>query len=173
VLSRYLIPDYILSDYRKITPEFLASLGVRGLLIDIDNTLAPYEQPTPDEHHRAWFEALDEQGIRSALISNNHRARVDAFNATLGREAYWHSGKPFGRTFKKVMRGWGLPREQVAVLGDQLLTDALGAKALGLRVIIVPPIRDKKTAFVRFKRWLERPYIKAYHKKHEKEDTNG
>jgi predicted HAD superfamily phosphohydrolase YqeG len=57
------------------------------------------------------------------------------------------------------------------VLGDQLLTDALAGKALGLTVLIVPPIRDKKTAFVRFKRWLERPYIKAYHKKHEREEN--
>ena len=170
MFSRYLIPDYILASYGEVTPEFLASLGVRGLLIDIDNTLAPYEQPTSDERHRAWFEALDAAGIRTALISNNHRSRVEEFNATLGREAYWHRGKPLGRTFKKVMKGWGLPREQVAALGDQLLTDALGAKLLGLRVIIVPPIRDKKTAFVRFKRCLERPYIKAYHKQHQKED---
>jgi HAD superfamily phosphatase (TIGR01668 family) len=170
VFSRYLIPDYILSRYGEVTPDFLASLGVRGLLIDIDNTLAPYEQPTSDEHHRAWFEALDAAGIRTALISNNHRSRVDEFNKTLGREAYWHSAKPFGKTFKRVMKGWELPREQVAVLGDQLLTDAIGAKALGLRVIIVPPIRDKKTVFVRFKRWLERPYIRAYHKRHQKED---
>ena len=48
------------------------------------------------------------------------------------------------------------------MLGDQLLTDALAAHLLGLRAIIVPPIRDKKTAFVRFKRYLERPYIRAY-----------
>ena len=165
MLSRYFIPDYMFEHYYDVTPEFLSAIGVRALLIDIDNTLAPYEQPTPDDRHRAWFALLDAAGIQCALISNNHRERVDEFNATLGREAYWHSGKPFGKTFKKVMRGWGLPREQVAVLGDQLLTDALAGKALGLTVLIVPPIRDKKTAFVRFKRYLERPYIRAYHKK--------
>ena len=97
--------------------------------------------------------------------------RVEEFNATLGREAYWHSAKPLGRTFRRVMSGWGLPREQVAVLGDQLLTDALGGKCLGLRVIIVPPIRDKKTAFVRFKRWLERPYMRAFYQQQNKEEN--
>ncbi len=173
MLSKYLIPDYMFEQYDDVTPEFLSSIGVRGLLIDIDNTLAPYEQPVPDERHAAWFSALDAAGISTALISNNHRERVEEFNKTLGRQAYWHSGKPFGKTLKKVMRDWGLPREQVAVLGDQLLTDALAGKALGLTVLIVPPIRDKKTAFVRFKRYLERPYIKAYHKKHAKEEPNG
>ena len=171
VLSKYLIPDYIFDRYNDITPAFLASIGVRGLLIDIDNTLAPYEQPTSDEHHAVWFAALDAAGIRTALISNNHRDRVESFNATLGREAYWDSAKPFGKRLKRVIQGWGLERAEVAVLGDQLLTDALAGKHLGLTVLIVPPIRDKKTAFVRFKRWLERPYIKAYYKKHPKEEN--
>ena len=171
MLSKYPIPDYVFEHYDDVTPAFLASIGVRALLIDIDNTLAPYEQPIPDERHRAWFDALDAAGIRTALISNNHRERVDKFNATLGREAYFHSAKPFGVTFRRVMKGWGLPREQVAVLGDQLLTDALGGKHLGLRVIIVPPIRDKKTAFVRFKRWLERPYMRAFYEKQSKEEN--
>ena len=171
MLSKYLIPDYVFDRYDDVTPTFLESIGVRALLIDIDNTLAPYEQPKADDRHRAWFEALDAAGIRTALISNNHRERVEEFNATLGREAYWHSAKPMGRTFRRVMRGWGLPREQVAVLGDQLLTDALGAKCLGLRVIIVPPIRDKKTAFVRLKRWLERPYMRAFYQKQNKEES--
>ena len=171
MLSKYLIPDYVFETYGDVTPAFLESIGVRALLIDIDNTLAPYEQPTSDERHRAWFDALDAAGVRTALISNNHRERVEKFNATLGREAYWHSAKPLGRTFRRVMRGWGLPREQVAVLGDQLLTDALGGKCLGLRVIIVPPIRDKKTAFVRFKRWLERPYMRAFYQQQNKEEN--
>ena len=171
MLSKYLVPDYVFDRYDDVTPEFLASIGVRGLLIDIDNTLAPYEQSTSDERHAAWFASLDAAGIRSALISNNHRERVEGFNATLGREAYWSSAKPFGRRFKRVMRAWGLERGQVAVLGDQLLTDALAGKHLGLTVLIVPPIRDKKTAFVRFKRWLERPYMKTYYKKHPKEEN--
>lgn len=171
MLSKYLIPDYVFDHYDNVTPAFLESIGVRALLIDIDNTLAPYEQPTSDERHLAWFDALDAAGVRTALISNNHRERVEEFNATLGREAYWHSAKPLGRTFRRVMRGWGLPREQVAVLGDQLLTDALGGKCLGLRVIIVPPIRDKKTAFVRLKRWLERPYMRAFYQKQNKEES--
>ncbi len=165
MLSKYLIPDYMFDRYDQITPEFLASIGVRALLIDIDNTLAPYEQPTADERHHAWFATLDAAGIKTALISNNHRERVDQFNAALGREAYWHSAKPFAKTLKKVMRGWGVSRDETAILGDQLLTDAFAGKHIGLQTIIVPPIRDKKTAFVKFKRRLERPYIRAYHKR--------
>ena len=48
------------------------------------------------------------------------------------------------------------------VLGDQLLTDALAGKRLGLRVLIVPPIKDKTTLFFRFKRLCERPIIRRF-----------
>lgn len=162
MLEKYLVPDYMFDRYGDITPNFLLSIGVRALLIDIDNTLAPYEQPDPDDDHRAWFASLEAAGIRAALVSNNDRARVERFNATLGLDAQWKSGKPFGKVMKRFMRAWGVSAAETAVLGDQLLTDALAGKHLGLRTIIVPPIRDKRTAFVRFKRWLERPYIRAY-----------
>ncbi len=168
MLKKYLVPDYMFDRYGDITPALLQSIGVRALLIDIDNTLAPYEQPDPDDDHRVWFSAMAEAGIRCALVSNNGRARVERFNATLGLPAYWKSGKPFGRTMKRIMRAWGVTRGETAVLGDQLLTDALAGHALGLRTLIVPPIRDKRTAFVRFKRWLERPYIRAYRERREK-----
>ena len=168
MLKRYLVPDMMFDRYSDITPAFLQSIGVRALLIDIDNTLAPYEQPDPDDDHRAWFAAMAEADIRCALVSNNDRARVERFNATLGLVAYWKSGKPFGRTMKRIIKSWGVSRNETAVLGDQLLTDALAGHSLGMRTLIVPPIRDKRTAFVRFKRWLERPYIRAYRKREKK-----
>ncbi len=162
MLPNHLIPDYMFERYTDVTPSFLHSIGVRALLIDIDNTLAPYEQPDPDDEHRAWFASLEQAGIRAALISNNHRARVERFNMTLGLPAYWKSGKPFGKTMRRVMKRWGVLPAETAVLGDQLLTDALAGKRLGLRAIIVPPIRDKRSWFVRTKRWMERPFIRAY-----------
>lgn len=173
MFKKLLVPDRMFDRYGDITPADLASIGVRALLIDIDNTLAPYEQPDPDDEHRAWFAAMAEAGIRCALVSNNDRARVERFNATLGLPAYWKSGKPFGRTMKRIMKLWGVTREETAVLGDQLLTDALAAHGLGLRALIVPPIRDKRTVFVRFKRWLEKPYIRAYRQAHPLEKPLG
>jgi predicted HAD superfamily phosphohydrolase YqeG len=63
------------------------------------------------------------------------------------------------------MEEMGSDRTNTVVLGDQLLTDALAGKHIGLRAVIVPPIRDKKTAFFRFKRWCEKPFIKRFKRK--------
>lgn len=161
-----LTPDYMFGTYREITPAFLLEKGIHALLIDIDNTLAPYEQPDPDDDIRAWFDALKQNGIRAALVSNNHAPRVERFNETLGLLAFSDSGKPSKKTLERAMRELGVTHEETAVLGDQLLTDAYGGKHIGLPAIIVPPIRDKRNLFFRFKRLLERPYIRKYAKRH-------
>lgn len=161
-----LTPDYMFGSYREITPEFLSEHGIRALLIDIDNTLAPYEQPDPDDEIRAWFDALRQNGIRAALVSNNHPPRVERFNETLGLLAFADSGKPSKKTLLIAMEKLGVKKSETAVLGDQLLTDAFGGKHIGLPAIIVPPIHDKTNLFFRFKRLCERPFIRKYAKAH-------
>ncbi len=165
-MSSRLMPDYMFRTFDEITPDLLVSLGVRAVLADIDNTLAPYEQPEPDERIRAWIASLAAAGIGIAFVSNNDRERVELFNRTLGVPAYWKSGKPFKKTLIKAMEALGGTRETTVMLGDQLLTDAWAGHNLGVKVFIVPPIKDKRSAFFRFKRLLERPTVKKFKKKH-------
>ena len=165
-LSYLLTPDYLFDTFEGVTPAFLRELGIGALLIDIDNTLAPYEQDEPDERIRAWFDELQANGIKAALISNNHPPRVELFNRSLGLPAYPDSGKPKSRSLLAAMAAMGSTPENTAGLGDQLLTDTLAVHRLDMISIIVPPIKDKTTPFFRFKRWLEKPYIRKYHKKH-------
>lgn len=165
-----LTPSYMFGHYYEITPDFLAERGIRALLIDIDNTLAPYEQPDPDDRIRAWFHDLESHGIKAALVSNNHPPRVERFNATLGLPAYADSGKPSKKTLLIAMEALGAKREETAMLGDQLLTDSYAGRHLGLPSIIVPPIHDKTNLFFRFKRWCERPFIRKYARLHGYED---
>lgn len=161
-MSSWLLPDYIFENYRSITPDFLKSIGIKALLIDIDNTLAPYEMPEPDEHIVAWFALLQESGICATLVSNNDRERVELFNKDLRLPAYYKSGKPFAKNLKRAMAAMGSDRTNTAMLGDQLLTDAAAGKHIGLRTLIVPPIRDKNNAFFRTKRAMEVKHIKKY-----------
>ena len=166
-LSYLLTPDAMFEKFDDITPEFLLAHGITALLIDIDNTLAPYEQPTPDERIKNYFASLSENGIKAALVSNNNHKRVELFNSELGLLAFADSGKPGKKTLLLAMEKMGSTVENTAAIGDQLLTDALGAHRIGIPAFIVPPIRDKKNLFFRFKRWLEKPFVKRYKKLHE------
>ena len=157
-----MMPDYMFRAFDEITPAFLASLGVKAILADIDNTLAPYEQTEPDERIKGWIASLAEAGIGIAFVSNNDWERVELFNRTLGVPAYAKSGKPFKKNLVKAMNDLGGTLETTVMLGDQLLTDALAGHNLGVKCLIVPPIRDKKNAFFKFKRWLEKPVVRRF-----------
>ena len=159
------MPDRVFSHFYDVTPKLLTSLGIKALIIDIDNTLAPYEMDEPDARITAWFAELNESGIKASLVSNNGAERVELFNKTLGLPAYPKSAKPFARSLRRAMAQMGSDKTNTAVLGDQLLTDVMAGKHIGLRAFLVPPINDRSGAFFRFKRTLEVPFIKKYVKR--------
>lgn len=160
------IPDYIFRDFTEITPEFLTALGVKLVVCDIDNTLAPYEMPDPDSVIEGWFAGMKAAGIRFVFVTNNTSQRADRFNRTLGLPVYANAKKPLTMALTRALSDAGLTPEDGAALGDQILTDILAGQFRGLKTILVPPIRDKKSLFWRTKRVLERPLIAAYFKKH-------
>lgn len=163
-LSALLVPDYIFGTYDEVTPEFLKAVGINALLIDIDNTLAPYEQAEPDEKIKAWFASLADNGIKAALISNNHPPRVELFNRSLKLDAYPDSGKPKSKNIILAMNKLKAEPTHTAGLGDQLFTDTLAVHRLGMKSVIVPPIKDKTGMFFKLKRRFERPFIRKYYK---------
>lgn len=168
-LNFLLTPDFIFPRFTDITPELLLSLGIKALVIDVDNTLAPYEQELPDEKTIAWFNALKQNGIKAALLSNNSKERIDKYNSLLKLPAFPDAKKPSKKAIFLAMEQMGVTPDVTAGLGDQLLTDTLAVHRLDMISFIVPPINDKKTLFFRFKRWLEKPFIKRYYKIHKEE----
>ncbi len=166
LFERYLVPDFLTDHFYNVTPEMLTKMGIRGLICDIDNTLATYEQPDPPEDVLRWCAAMKAAGIRIAFVSNNDAARVQRFNKNLGCPAFPDAKKPFGDGIRRAMNALGTDVTCTAVLGDQLFTDAMAAKREGLAAFIVPPIKDKRTFFFRLKRWLERPYLNLYRRRH-------
>ena len=162
----FLQPDYTFLCYRDLTPEFLHKEGIEVLILDIDNTLAPYEQLDPDEHIRAWLKQLADAGIRTALVSNNRRGRMERFNATLGQPSRYSACKPLPFRGKKIMKSLGGTKKNTAIMGDQIFTDVLFARMAGIRAILVPPIKDKTNCITRIKRYFEKGVLRRYYKRH-------
>ena len=162
-----LMPDFFFDTFEGVTVDFLRREGIRFLLVDIDNTLAPYEEPLPNARVVAWVQALREDGVALAFVSNNHAERVELFAQSLGVPAFADCHKPLKKRPLSIMEALGASRAETATLGDQIFTDVWCARVLGVRAILVPPIRDKKTLFFRFKRALEKPILKKYHKQRE------
>ena len=159
-----LVPEYKFEKFNDVTPEFLVSLGIKGVLLDIDNTLEPYEHDLPGEHVMAWLKSLAEKGIKTAIVSNNNRERVEIFNKEIGMPAYAKAGKPLRKNLLNAMADIGTDSGNTVFIGDQILTDVWAAHNAGLVAILVPPINDKRDPFTRFKRLLEKPIHRKFDK---------
>ena len=164
-MSVNFIPDYRFNTFDEVSVEFLTQLGIKGVLLDIDNTLEPYEHPDPGEHVVAWLKMLDDAGIKHAIVSNNNKERVERFNKNLKMPAYSKAGKPFKKNLLRAMSDIGTDKTNTALLGDQVFTDVWAAHNAGLIAILVPPINDKKDPLTRFKRLLEKPILRKYEKR--------
>jgi HAD superfamily phosphatase (TIGR01668 family) len=159
------VPDYVFNTFDEATPDFLEKIGVRALVLDIDNTLEPYENPVPTERVLNWFNSLWARGIKTAIVSNNNKKRVEGFAKELGVIAYASAKKPFPKYVKRAMSEMGVSPMETAFIGDQIFTDVWVARNAKIKAILVPPIKDKKDPLTRFKRILERPFLKKYEKR--------
>lgn len=165
-----LLPDYYFETFDKVDVEFLTSIGVKAILLDVDNTLEPYENPLPTEKVLLWFEALKTAGIKAAIVSNNGKERIELFNKDLGLVAFYKAKKPFKKRLKMAMERLDVLPEETIFMGDQIFTDVLAARNAKIRAILVPPIKDKTDVFTKFKRLLEKPIMRKYRKKHKGEE---
>lgn len=126
----------------ELSGEALARRGFKLLLADLDNTLAPYGVPLPDEKLKAWRDELARHGVALFILSNNrkeHRPRV--FAEELGVPYIGHAGKPKTPSFYRAMERLGVTKEQTAIVGDQVFTDVLGGNRAGVSTILVQPVR--------------------------------
>lgn len=160
-----LVPDYIFKTFDEATADFLQSIDVRAVILDIDNTLEPYEHPHPGEHVIAWLNSLSECGIKTAIVSNNGWKRVNLFNKNIGMPAIARAKKPFKKNVLRAMEMLSAECENTVFIGDQILTDVLAAHNAGIRAILVSPINDRRDPFTKFKRLLEKPFIRKYEKR--------
>lgn len=158
------VPEYYFKTFNEASADFLCKIGVKGIVLDVDNTLEPYENPLPGEHVKAWLSELKERGISAAIVSNNGWERINLFNSELGLPVYYKAKKPFKKNVLNAMREMGTDKSNTVLMGDQVFTDVWAAHNTGIRAILVPPINDKRDIFTRFKRLLEKPILKKYKK---------
>lgn len=142
-----------------ITPEILKKLNIRGLILDLDNTLTTHDNPRPADGVLEWIDLMKREGIRLMIVSNNHPPRVRPFAEMLGLPFVSEGKKPLTKGFKEAAAKMKLPRESVAAVGDQIFTDVLGANLMGIKMLYVVPIEHEKTMFFKVKRKLEIPFI--------------
>ena len=153
--------DFAFRSVKEITVSFLQKHNIRGLLLDLDNTLTTHDNPVPAEGIKEWVDDMKSGSIGMVIVSNNHPPRVQPFADRLGIEYICEGKKPLPSGFNRAQKLMKIPFSQLAVVGDQIFTDMLGANLKRIRGIFVYPIQleDKDKKFLRFKRVIEKPFL--------------
>ena len=153
-------PTYYFHNVFEIEDIFWQEENIKGILFDIDNTLEPYATETPGKRTKELFHKLHTLGVKPAIISNNHKPRVEKFASPLNVDFYYESLKPKTENMIKAINNMGLNKEDVVIIGDQLFTDIWGGGRCKIRSIFVDKLSDDESTFIKIKRLLEVPFIK-------------
>jgi HAD superfamily phosphatase (TIGR01668 family) len=156
-----LLPRLYVDSIAEITADVLKKIGIKGLILDIDNTLVPNHVADADDNVLEWTDAMKAAGFKLCIVSNGARKRVARFNEKLGLFAVHRAMKPAKRAFLKAGMVMGLESRQIAVVGDQIFTDVYGGNRLGMFTILVKPIDRNEGKFVKLKRIFEKRIIRG------------
>ncbi len=147
------MPAYRFSSVCKITTGDLASMGVEGLLLDIDNTLIYDETLTPLPGALDWVAQMQQAGVPMAIVSNAIMPRVWAVARRFKIKTYVYSAKkPKPDGLLKAAKAIGKPIERLAMVGDQLKTDMAGANAAGAVAVFTDRARDERLFKAHFRK---------------------
>ena len=118
-------PTYLFKSVDVIPQNFFAKEKISCVLLDIDNTLVPDNDPYPDDRARAFIKRLRDEKIDIFLISNNKEKRVNSFNREFDLNFICRAGKPFAYKINRLLSENNIDKKETVFIGDQLLTDIL------------------------------------------------
>lgn len=162
---KWLYPNDYVKTIHDIDYDQLYKSGIRGVMFDIDNTLAAFDAPIPTKEVVTLFDQLLEAGFQISIVSNNSFKRVSRYNKKLKVPAFPRANKPLTGNLKKAMQSMNVSVKETVFVGDQLFTDVWAGNAIGFRTILVKPIQDKEQLITKVKRGLESLVLDRYLKK--------
>ncbi|MCA1200725.1 YqeG family HAD IIIA-type phosphatase [Priestia flexa] len=155
-MLKLFLPNQHVKSVLQIKPEELIERGVKGIITDLDNTLVEWDRPDATPELIEWFKLMQEHGIKITIVSNNVEKRVKLFSDPVGLPFVHQARKPMRKAFRRALLDMDLQKDEVVVIGDQLLTDVLGGNRLGVYTILVVPVAQTDGFITKFNRKMER-----------------
>ena len=157
-------PIAMKKDVLEITPGFLKKLGVKAVLLDIDNTLASYKSHEPINGAVEWVKTIQNAGFKVIVVSNNFEKRVNPIAAKFGLPFITFAMKPLPFGYLRASKILGVKCRECAIIGDQIFTDVMGANLCSMKSVLLEPIEVETGFSYDIRRGLEKGMRKRYNK---------
>jgi hypothetical protein len=164
-----LYPKFYLNSVKDIDVEFVKKNNIKGLLLDVDNTLIDIDRNLLDGTVE-WCQTLKQNGIKICILSNtSKKEKAENVANALNIPYINFAKKPFRKGFYRGQKKLEIKNNnEIAVVGDQIFTDVIGANKVNMISILVKPVCEKDLWYTRIKRPLERVIIKKFLKQSKK-----
>ena len=157
-----LYPKEYINNVLEISTEFLKKKNISGLILDVDNTLLFHDR-TMINGLPQWVENMKKNNVKLCILSNtNKKDKVDKLSKELKIPYIFFAKKPLKSGFKKAAKILNLKNEDIAVVGDQIFTDVIGANRMKMFSILTKPLSEGDILITRIKRPIEEYIIKKY-----------
>ncbi len=135
----------------RISVQELWQRGIRGLILDLDNTLVPWQREELPPEVSGWLEEAKQAGLKLCILSNSVLGRrVARVAAELNAIHIRKARKPGRGGFMRALQALHTRPAQTAIIGDQMFTDILGGNRAGVYTIMVQPIHRREFIYTRF-----------------------
>lgn len=149
--GKLLQPDLILGGcILRLTPEILQQNNLKGLVLDVDETLVPMNVAQASDELHAWVESFKPTASIWLVSNNLSRPRISGIAKALDLPYLLGARKPSRRKLRQAAESMQIPIEQVAMVGDRLFTDVLAGNRLGMFTILVEPMVNPADAARRY-----------------------
>lgn len=164
-IIRNLYPTYIYNKVENIPYELINELGIKMIILDMDNTLIDNKH-TYSKELKKWAKNMKSNGVKLYILSNSPFGKVvEKIAKELGMQYIHKANKPSTKGFKKIEADTKIKKENILMVGDQLFTDVWGGNRYGIKTILVKPIKTSETIITKVKRPFEKIVLKHYLKR--------
>jgi len=167
MLSRWM-PDVVYPSVHHL-PWKTLSETYNTLIFDADNTLGPWQLEKLDTAALTLLKHLSDQGFSIGVLSNSRMLRrkdvIEAQLRQINIPLITNGKKPALSGYLEMMRLLNATPKQTIMIGDQWITDIIGAKRVGLKAIMVKPFSLKSEAWwARWRRGIEWLIFKVFYR---------
>ena len=155
-------PHIKLNRITDITVPMLNEHKIKGLILDVDNTLSTHHGEILLDGLTEWLKYMSDSGIKLIILSNSKEKRVGPFAQKIGLDYFSLGLKPLPFGYWKSARKMSLSLKETAIVGDQIFTDSLGGHLSGVKTIILNPIEEEKMLSFKVRRKLEKILYRWY-----------
>jgi len=159
-VHRWLRPTIRTNTIYDVDACALAERGIRGVILDLDNTIVPWGAREAPQALTGWIEGARAAGLALCIVSNNGGQRVEVLSRRLGLPVLTGAMKPRRGALRRALAVMGTTADTTALIGDQVFTDVLGGNRLGLCTILVQPQSTREFILTRFVRLVERMMLR-------------